>query len=152
MTANTGSGVSLGFSTTLAATKDETGYDALTFLEIGELQTISGGGKTYTEVAHDRLNDRETEQLLGNFTRDPITVTVAADIDSGDASNQDALAAIVGVDAGASFRTRFAQRGVDRFLDARVVAAGEPSIDGANAVVTRSFTLRPVTDTVPGAV
>lgn len=151
MGAFTGSGVTLGFSTTLAATQDETGYDALTFLEVGELQTISGGGKTYTEVAHDRLNDRETEQLLGNFIREQITVTCAADQNDG-VSNQDALAALVGVSAGASFRMRFTQEGRDRFFNSRVVTASEPTVDGANSVITRTFTLRPLTDTVTGTV
>ncbi len=154
MGAQTGSQYSVAFTTSLPATIDAAGFAALDFSagELGELQTISGGGINYTEVEHNRLNDRETEILLGNFTREPFDITVAADESVADTANQDALAAENGTAAGVSVRIRNGQAGVDRFYVMRVVNAGDPSVDGANSVVTRAYRLRPLYDAVKAAV
>ena len=148
----TGSGVIVSFTPNLPADLLIATYQGLAgILEVGELQTSpGGGGKEYTEVPHDSLNNRETQQLLGNFTRTPLTLTVGNDNDDS-ASNQEAFAALVGVSAGFSLRVQFSQEAREHWCQCRMTAAGEPDVQGANAVTTRAYTVRPFTDWTKGA-
>ena len=60
-----GTKVSISTTSTAPATYDSTGYAALTYSEIGSIESISGFGDESTEVTFDELGDGRTKKLKG---------------------------------------------------------------------------------------
>ena len=60
-------GTVVGMSSTLPATKDQAGYEALTFTNIGLVESVPDMGKEYDLVTFNELGDRSTKKAKGNY-------------------------------------------------------------------------------------
>ena len=60
-----GTKVSISTTSTAPATFDASGYAALTFSEIGSIESVSGFGDESSEVTFDELGDGRTKKLKG---------------------------------------------------------------------------------------
>jgi hypothetical protein len=87
-------GVSTG-SENLAA------YLAKTWVEIGEVESISPFGMTYNEITFTSLSDRLVRKFKGSKNPGTITITAGHDIDN---AGQDAIRVAVGSDSDYCFR------------------------------------------------
>ncbi len=68
-------------TTTLPATVDEAGFDALAdWKEVGEVSNAAGHGDEYTEVTYDVIGTRRTRKLKGTVNGGTETYTFADDI------------------------------------------------------------------------
>jgi hypothetical protein len=60
-----GTKVSISTTSTAPSTYDASGYAALTFSEIGSVESVSGFGDESSEVTFDELGDGRTKKLKG---------------------------------------------------------------------------------------
>lgn len=63
----TSAGTTLGVSSTLPATYDQSGYAALTFVAVGEIIDMGEFGKTYNIVNHSPISERAVVKRKGSY-------------------------------------------------------------------------------------
>lgn len=100
MTVQTTAGSTLGIVAAAPATFDVTGYEALTFVNIGEITDLGEFGREYALVTHNPIGSRGTQKLKGSFNEG--TMTLQLGLDESDAG-QDLLQTAVDDDASYSF-------------------------------------------------
>lgn len=95
-TAQTAAGSKLYVSSTLPATYDEAGFEALTWVEVGEVTEIPSFGKVFNIVNHNPLGNRQTVKRKGSYDNGSIDVPYAYDITTvgGDAGQALLLAGL----------------------------------------------------------
>lgn len=82
MGAMTSAGTFLGITASAPATFDETGFEALTYTEIGEVTDIGGDiGRVYALVTQQPLKTRATRKFKGSFNSGNMTLQLALDRD-----------------------------------------------------------------------
>lgn len=81
MAANTIAGSALYISSTLPATEDEAGYEALTWVKIGEITNFGTRGDEYADVNHSPLDKRRVIHLKGIKDSGVTTYAMAWDKD-----------------------------------------------------------------------
>lgn len=79
MAVTTAAGTTIGISAAIPASFDETGYEALTFTDIGEITDGGSHGRTYAEVTHNPLGTRGTQKHKGSFNEGNKTLQLAID-------------------------------------------------------------------------
>lgn len=88
----TSAGTTISVSESAPGSYDVTGFEALTFSEVGEVSDLGEFGREYSEVTFNPLGDRRTVKRKGSFNDGNITMTLArVPSDSGQAILQDAL-------------------------------------------------------------
>ena len=79
MAAITTAGTKLYASAALPATYDQTGYEALTYTEVGEITDVGEYGKEYNLVTHIPLATRRTQKLKGSYNQGSLSLQMAYD-------------------------------------------------------------------------
>jgi len=74
------------------ATINETGFEAVTVVPIGEITDAGEYGKVFALVTHNPLSSRTTEKFKGSFNNGSITLALA--INEEDAGQVSALSAL----------------------------------------------------------
>jgi hypothetical protein len=88
----TSAGTKISIASGEPTTYDETGFDALSFSEIGEVTDLGEFGREYSLVTHNPLGSRQTVKRKGSFNDGTISMTVArVPSDSGQADLQTAV-------------------------------------------------------------
>ena len=78
--AQTSAGSFLSVSAALPTTYDNTTFEALTWVEIGEVTDLGEFGREYNLVTHNPLKDRRTVKRKGSFNDGSITLQMARDV------------------------------------------------------------------------
>lgn len=87
-----GLGTTIAISATLPATDNEAGYEALTFITIGEVTDIPSFGPAHEVVTHVPLSTGITAKYHGSKNNGSLTVPMALDrTDSGQTALKTAL-------------------------------------------------------------
>lgn len=137
MTAQTSAGYVLSIGTTAS---DGT---ADTYTAIGEVTNVPAFGKSYQEITHNPVSNRETQKFKGAFNAGSVTLDMAMDVnDSGQADLLTALDS----DSLYNFRLEYNDKatvgghGSYRIFKARVMSYTENPA-GVNNVVTAQVQL-----------
>jgi hypothetical protein len=83
MAVRTSAGSTIGIVAGPPATFNEAGYEALTFVTIGEVTDLGEFGREYALVTHNPIATRGTVKRKGSFNEGSITMTLG--LDSADA-------------------------------------------------------------------
>lgn len=118
MAVATSAGSKIAISIPLPATQDDTGYEALTFEDIGEVESIDEYGITYNPVTFTALADRRTRKFKGSY--DPGDPTVSIAIDRDDAGQDDCRTAL-NQDENVAFSVTY-QDGTIDYFEAKVLS------------------------------
>lgn len=81
MTIQSAAGTTLGISATAPATFNAAGYNALTFVNVGEITDLGEFGREYNLITHNPIDTRATKKLKGSFNEGQMAMTVALDTD-----------------------------------------------------------------------
>ncbi|AHD09537.1 hypothetical protein [Phaeobacter gallaeciensis] len=81
MAHQTASGVTLGISAAAPATHDTAGFDALTFIPVGEITEVGEFGKEWALVTHNPLSTRGTKKGKGSYNNGNLNPSLALDPD-----------------------------------------------------------------------
>ena len=79
MTIQSAAGASIGISAAAPATYNVAGYEALTYLNIGEVTDLGEFGREYNLITHNPIDTRATKKLKGSYNEGQISLTVALD-------------------------------------------------------------------------
>jgi len=88
----TSAGTKISLTDSEPTTYDSTGFEALTFTEVGEVSDLGEFGREYSEVTFNPLGDRRTVKRKGSYNDGNISMSVArVPSDAGQTLLQDAL-------------------------------------------------------------
>ena len=118
MAAQTSAGTTIGVSATLPATETTTDYGTLTFINIGEVESIGEFGTEYNEVTFTALDNRRVRKFKGSYNPGTVALTVALD---GADSGQQALDTALDSDADVAFEVTL-QDGTLRYFSGKVMS------------------------------
>ncbi|SMP32183.1 phage tail tube protein [Shimia sagamensis] len=132
----TASGVTLGIYLTPPASHTEAGFDALTFIPVGEITNVGEFGKEWALVTHNPLASRGTKKGKGSFNNGTLSPSLA--LDPGDAG-QTAMKTARDSDDNAYFAVTL-QDGTVFYLEGLVMSF-KPNIGGVDDVVTATTSI-----------
>ena len=136
MAHQTASGVTLGLSATAPATHDTAGFDALTFIAVGEITNVGEFGKEWGLVTHNPLATRGTKKGKGSYNNGTLSPSLALDPDdTGQAAMETALESDDPVYLAVTL-----QDGTIYYL-VGLVMSFKPSIGGVGDVVTATTSI-----------
>lgn len=135
MAIQTSLGATWEISTAAPATEDETGYAALTYTEVGNIQNLGGIGPTFEDVTFTPLKDGVTQHRKGGVDYGQLSVTMATDDDDAGQA-----LVIAGVD-GAEKLTVFSHKitlgdGAVRYFRGQIYSAPETVGDASTMVLS----------------
>lgn len=113
----TSAGTTLGIGT-LAATYDAAGFGAVTYTAISEITDLGSFGKTYAEVKHTSLGQRQTKKFKGSYDNGELQLKLAKV--ATDAGQTAAIAALAS-DASYSFKVTL-QNGTIEYFSGKVMS------------------------------
>lgn len=146
MMGQTTSGTTLGISLVLPTTEDEAGYDALTFIDIGELTNLDEYGRVYNEVTSNPLATRRTRKYKGQYDEGSPSMTVDREgADAGQVAAKSALA----LDTNVAFAVTHQDGSIDYF-SAKVMSFTN-SVGGADSMYEANIQLGIDTDIIEKA-
>ncbi len=136
----TAAGSRLYVSTTLPATYDKAGFEALTWVEVGEVTEVPSFGKVYNIVTHNPLGDRQTIKRKGSYDNGELDVPYAYDPD-GDAG-QTILYDALDDDASYAFKLDIKEAPVLKsFYFTAQVTSRPVTVGGTDSIVMANTTL-----------
>ena len=142
--AETTSGTQIFISNALPASQDQAGYEALTWVEIGEVMDIAEFGRTYEEITTNYLNQRRVKKHKGNYDEgSPAISTTNNRSDLGQAACKVALAS----DENSAFKIQHQSLDLDYF-EAKVNSFTS-EVGAANKTWNASIQLSIDSDIVP---
>ena len=143
MAHQTASGVTLGISAAAPATHTTAGFDALTFIPVGEITNVGEFGKEWDLVTHNPLSTRGTKKGKGSFNNGQLSPSLALDPDdAGQTAMETALESDDPV-----YLCITLQDGTIFYL-VGLVMSFKPNIGGVNDVVTASTTIELTPDAI----
>lgn len=144
MAVQSGADAVLAISATLPATNDQTGFEALSFTDIGEAMEYGEVGPEYQEIEYNTFTNRITQVLKGNYNPGTLPMTLVAD-DSEDAG-QIILKAASASDNAYAFALTLQDTTVIYF-QARVMSF-KKNVPDPNSIVSISSSVRLIEDYV----
>jgi hypothetical protein len=135
----TAAGSKLFVSATLPGTYDASGFEALTWTEVGEVTEIPQFGKVYTIVNHLPLGQRQTIKRKGSYDNGTVDVPYAFD-PAGDAG-QVILEAAVDSDNSYSFRIDVKNPAVKSVYFTAQITSRPITLGGTDAIVMANSAL-----------
>jgi hypothetical protein len=135
----TSAGSKMYISAALPATYDKTGFEALTWTEIGEVTEIPAFGKVYNIVQHLPLADRQTIKRKGSFDNGDIEVPYAYDPDDDD--GQVILTAAVDSDNSYAFKIDLKDPALKSVYFTAQVTSQPLNLGGTDSIAMMSSTL-----------
>ena len=73
----TTAGSTISLVNALPATYDQVGFEALTYVEVGEITNLGEFGKEYTLVTHNPIADRRTRKRKGSYDQGSLSLEMA---------------------------------------------------------------------------
>lgn len=73
-----GSGSKVYVESTLPATHDALGFEALTWVLVKEVTTVGEYGRDYEEITHNPIDTRITERIKGNYSEGGLPLNFAS--------------------------------------------------------------------------
>jgi hypothetical protein len=119
MAIQTSAGSTFAIATALPGTYDATGYNALTWQNIGEVTDIGEFGKEYNLVSHTPVAGRQMKKFKGSYNNGAIALQMARD--QATSSNQDKLKTALASDASYAFRVTL-QDGTRLYFTGKVMS------------------------------
>ena len=101
MTVRTSAGTTLHTVAGAPATFDVVGYEALSWVAVGEITDLGEFGREYALVTHQPLGNRATQKLKGSFNEGTINAQLGLDTDD---AGQVLMKAAVNSDSAYSFK------------------------------------------------
>lgn len=141
MTVRTSAGTTIGIVAAAPATFDVAGYEALTFINIGEVTDLGEFGRQYALVTHNPVGSRGTVKKKGSFNEG--TMTLQLGLDTDDAGQILAKAASLS-DNDYSFRVT-TQNGDIYYFRAQVMSF-RVGVGGVDTITTATITLELTTN------
>ncbi len=133
MAFQTAASATLGISASLPATYDATGYAALTFTNIGEVENAGEFGKTFNLVSFLPLAQRGASKVKGSYNNGRFEPQMALDVaDAG----QILMLAALDLDANQAFE--LALNGGEIFYFSGLVMKFAPVVNTVDDIVRRS--------------
>lgn len=145
MAVQTSAGARIYAAATLPATYNLAGYAALTYTEVGAVESIGAFGREYNLVTFLPLGDRGTQKYKGSFNEGTLALTAA--LDNGN-MGQDLLRTAVDSDNPISFKVEL-KDGIIYYFTAMVMN-NPVEIQGADNITMTSVNLELTTG--PGGV
>ncbi len=115
ITVRTGAGTTLAVSSSLPATYDDTGFQALTYTTVGEVTGLPDHGAEYTLVTHNPIASRVTQKRKGSVNYGSMSLPMALDDFDGGQTILQTHADGANVDSSASFKITYNGGGVEYF-------------------------------------
>ena len=143
MVARTSAGTTIGIDQA-PATNDQAGFEALTFVTIGEVTDLGEYGKQYALVTHMPLGDRQVKKFKGSYNNGSISMQIA--INELDQGQIDALAASVS-DLSFGFKVT-KQNGAVDYFSAQVMSF-TTSVGSVDSIESGAIQLEIDNDIVP---
>lgn len=140
----TSAGATIAICTTANnSADDETTYEALTYVAIGEVETLGEFGDSAQAVTFTGLSDARVRKLKGAFDAGDLALTVANDPDD---LGQQALVTASGTKFSYAFKVVLADAADENDTDTTIYFRGKVmsrrlNVGGANDVTKRSFTI-----------
>jgi hypothetical protein len=143
MAVMTSAGSTIGISSSLPATEDATGYNALTYVLAGEITDMGEVGKEFNTVNHSPLGSRRVIKIKGSYNNGTMAVQMGRDFsDAGQAAFQAALQ----VDVPQSIKLTL-QNGKKLYFKA-LVSSFKYNIGGVDSVTAATANLELISDIV----
>lgn len=79
--AMTSAGTTLAISASLPASYNETGFEALSYTDVGEITVLPVYGKQFNITPHTPLGDRKTYKFKGSYDNGDVAIEAAKDYD-----------------------------------------------------------------------
>ena len=143
MVARTSAGTTIGIDQA-PATNDQSGFEALTFVTIGEVTDLGEYGKEYALVTHTPLGDRQVKKFKGSYNNGSIAMQIA--YNEVDLGQIDALAASA-TDLSYGFKVTLQNGAVDYF-SAKVMSF-KKSIGSVDSIESGTIQLEIDDDIIP---
>ena len=138
--AQTAAGSKLYVSSGTPATYDKAGFEALTWVEVGEVTEIPSFGKVFNIVNHNPLGDRQTVKRKGSYDTGSIDVPYAYDLSiSGADAGQALLLAGLETDSSYSFWVDIKQLKAHYFTGQ--IASAPTTVGSVDQIVMKNTTI-----------
>ena len=132
----TSAGTTIAISDTLPSANNQAGYEALTFVDIGEVTDLGEFGRVYNLVTHNPLGDRRTIKRKGSYNDGSITLSMArVPTDPGQAILVDA------VDDDASYAVKVTLQNGTVFYTTVQVMSYTTNVGSVDQITSASVTL-----------
>lgn len=118
MAVQTSAGSTLSISSSLPATYNEAGFEALTYTVVGEITDLGEFGKEYVLVTHVALGNRKTRKFKGSYNNGSLQLQLGRDTSD---AGQAALIAAQHEDDSYSFRVVL-QDGASSYFTGKVMS------------------------------
>jgi len=142
----TSAGTTIAIGDGSPGTYDISGFEALTFTEIGEVSDLGEFGREYNEVTFNPLGNRRTVKRKGSYNDGSVSMTVARV--PGDAG-QTALTSALDYDGSGPFRVVL-QDGTSLYFEAQVMSY-TTNVGSVDQITTASVTLGITNDILESA-
>jgi hypothetical protein len=129
-------GTTLGISAGQPATFDATGYAALTYTNIGNIEDAGSHGRTYAEVTFQPIDTRSVQKFKGSYNEGNKTLSVGYNSDD---AGMILLKTALNSDADYSFKVEYQNGDVDYF-QAKVLSVSKAT-GGVDSIVMASIEL-----------
>lgn len=137
--AQTAAGSKLYVSASLPATYDAVGFEALTWVEVGEVTEIPSFGKVFNIVNHNPLGDRQTIKRKGSYDNGSIDIPYAYDMTPGGDAGQLLLLAGLESDVSRSFWVDF--KGLKAHYFTAQVTSAPATVGSVDQIIMKNTTL-----------
>jgi len=140
--AYTAAGSAIYISSTLPATVDEAGFNALTWVKIGEVSEIPEMGGDYSRITWTPIDSRIVETVKGSKSFGEMTLPYAYS-PAGDDAGQVIIATAVGQDQKYAFRVDIQDPALSTFCFTAQVFKNAMTPGSTESIVMRSAVLVP---------
>lgn len=143
MAVQTSAGVDFALSLSQPATEDDSGYSALTYTSVGEVESIDEYGIEFETTEFTSLKDRKVRKYKGSYNPGETSLTLGRDpTDEGQALGRQALM----MDEDVSFKVTYQDGAVDYFMGK--VTSYTTDIQDADSITMSSMNIAINSDTV----
>lgn len=133
MAKTTSTGIKFYIAETLPTTEDKAGYEALTWIEVGEVVDLPPYGPTVTVVESNPLATGVTEKYPGFTNYGSLAVGLDQDLEDAGQESLQTSVQIAGVSKPRSFKTGFTNDKVDYYQGG--VFSHNTAVGSANSMV-----------------
>lgn len=139
----TAAGAKLYVSSSAPATYDQSGYEALTWTEVGDVTDFGDFGKTFNLVTFMPIADRKTYKRKGSYNEGALTLQMAraAHIDAGQAI------ILAGANSDDSYSFKIAHNnvltttGTVQYFPGQIMSYTTSGFSGPDSIVTASVSV-----------
>jgi hypothetical protein len=138
----TAAGSTLYVSATLPATEDEAGYDALTWIEVGEVSEIPEMGGDFSRITWTALSKRKVTTRKGSKSFTEMSLPYAYS-PIGDDAGQEIISDFEGTDTSCAFRVDVQDPAIATFCFTAQVYKNAITVGTTESIVMRTAVIVP---------